>query len=25
VRPYFEFDDFGKSPAVERMKTFMKE
>jgi hypothetical protein len=25
VRPYFEFDDFGDSPAVERMKTFMKE
>lgn len=25
VRQYFEFEDFGESPAVERMKTFMKE
>lgn len=25
VRQYFELEDFGKSPAVERMKTFMKE
>ena len=25
VRPFFELEDFGESPAVERMKTFMKE
>jgi hypothetical protein len=25
VRQYFELEDFGDSPAVERMKTFMKE
>ncbi|MGH8635597.1 MAG: YciI family protein [Burkholderiales bacterium] len=25
VRQYFELEDFGESPAVERMKTFIKE
>ena len=25
VRAFFELEDFGDSPAVERMKTFMKE
>ena len=25
VRPFYELEDFGESPAVERMKTFMKE
>ena len=25
VREYFALEDFGESPAVERMKTFMKE